>query len=57
MARGVYASVSFNGTLADGITVATGVYKFVLRLAKLLGDFEGGEYEMYDSDLFYMNMD
>lgn len=56
LGRSSGVNAPFNGTLADGSKVKSGVYKFVLRLAKALGDFEKGEYEEYDSDLFYMNM-
>ncbi|KAH8893170.1 subtilisin-like protease [Thozetella sp. PMI_491] len=49
-------AADFNGTLAEGRAIETGVYKFVARLGKLLGDFDAGEYEKYESALFYMDM-
>jgi len=37
----------FNVTLVDGTVVPSGVYKLVLRVAKLLGEFAAGEFEEY----------
>jgi hypothetical protein len=58
--RGYFLDIKyapFRGILADGSFLASGKYKYVLRLAKPFADFnKGREYETFESEPFILDM-
>jgi hypothetical protein len=54
---GTEFGAEWDGTLADGGSVKSGSYKFVLRFLKVFGDStKASDYETYESDVFVMDM-